>query len=111
MLKQAALHFVGKPVIGTEMSTEHAGDLAIGGALARALDGVDDEAQQAAPRGNALAAGTMRQFAGHAEIPIKRNANHGCILSMLLRYSHSYNAPVLNVRLVTLENNGYVLIR
>jgi hypothetical protein len=77
MLKQAALHFVGKPVIGTEMSAKHAGDLAIGGALARALDSIDDEAQQAAPRGNALAAGTMRQFAGHAEIPMERKTIHG----------------------------------
>jgi hypothetical protein len=111
MLKQAALHFVGEPVTGTEMPAEHAGDLAIGGALARALDGVDDEAQQAAPRGNALTAGTMRQFAGYAEIPIKRNANHGCILSMFLRYSHSCNASVLNLTLVMLGNNGYVLIR
>jgi hypothetical protein len=74
MLKQAALHFVGKPVIGTEMSAERAGDLAIGGALARALDSIDDQAQQAAPRG---AAGTMRQFAGHAEIPMEWNTIHG----------------------------------
>jgi hypothetical protein len=77
MLKQAALHFVGKPVIGTEMSAERAGDLAIGGALARALDSIDDQAQQAAPRGNALAAGTMRLFAGHAEIPMEWNTIHG----------------------------------
>jgi hypothetical protein len=74
MLKQAALHFVGKPVIGTEMSAERAGDLAIGGALARALDSIDGEAQQAAPRG---AAGTMRLFPGHAEIPMEWNTIHG----------------------------------
>jgi hypothetical protein len=47
------------------------------GALARALDGIDDAAQQAAPSRGGFAAGTMRQFAGHAEIPIKRNAIHG----------------------------------
>jgi hypothetical protein len=70
MLKQAALHFVGEPVIGTEMSAEHASDFAIGGALPRALDGIDDAAQQAAPSRGGFAAGTMRQFAGHAEIPI-----------------------------------------
>src|SRR5215813_13735156 len=96
MLKQAALHFVGEPVIGTEMSAEHAGDFALGGALVRALDGafdgVDDAAQEAAPSRGGLAAGTTRQLAGHAEIPIKRNAIHGWVLSILLRYSHSYNS-------------------
>jgi hypothetical protein len=59
MLKQAALHFVGEAAIGSEMSAEHAGDLAIDGALARALDGIDNEAQQAAPRMGWLAAGTI----------------------------------------------------
>jgi hypothetical protein len=108
MLKQAALHFVGEPVIGTE-SAEHAGDLAIGGALARALDSIEDAAQQAAPRTGGLDAGTMRRFAGQAEIPIKRNASHGWVLSML-RYSHSYNVSSLNLMLVIMENNGYVLI-
>src|SRR6516164_1123463 len=29
-------------------------------------------------------------LAGHAEIPIKRNAIHGWVLSILLRYSHPY---------------------
>src|SRR5262249_16238239 len=112
MLKQAALHFVGKPVIGTEMSAEHAGDLAIGGALARALDGIDDAAQQAAPRRGGFAAGTMRQLAGHAEIPIKRNAIHGWVLSLLLlRYSHPYNFLVANVMVVNIGYKGYVLIQ
>jgi hypothetical protein len=111
MLKQAALHFVGEPVIGTEMSAEHASDFAIGGALPRALDGIDDAAQQAAPSRGGVAAGTMRQFAGHAEIPIKRNANHGWILSILLRYSHSYSASICNLMLVMMENNGYLLIQ
>src|SRR5262249_39322844 len=104
MLKQAALHFVGEPVIGTEMSAEHAGDFALGGALARALDGaldgIDDAAQKAASRRGGLAAGTMRQFAGHAEIPIKRNAIHGWVLSLLLRYPHPYNRFIPNLVLV-----------
>src|SRR5262249_50539150 len=95
MLKQAALHFVGEPVIGTETYAEDAGDVALGGALVRALDGIDDAAQQAAPRRGGLAAGTMRQFAGHAEIPKKRNAIHGWVLSILLRYSHPYNSFTL----------------
>jgi|AmaraimetFIIA100_FD_contig_111_114715_length_758_multi_8_in_0_out_0_2 hypothetical protein len=72
MLKQAALHFVGEPVIGiaeTKVPGDP-GDVALDGALARALDGIDDAAQQAAPSRGGFAAGTMRQFAGHAEIPI-----------------------------------------
>jgi hypothetical protein len=44
MLKHAALHFVGEPVIGTE-AANNAGDFAIGGALARALDSIEDAAQ------------------------------------------------------------------
>jgi hypothetical protein len=81
MLKQAALHFVGEPVIGTE-AANYAGDFAIGGALARALDSVEDAAQKAGPSRGGFAAGTMLQFAGHAEIPIKRNADHGWVLSI-----------------------------
>jgi hypothetical protein len=50
MLKQTALDFVVKPHIGTETYAEDAGDVALGGALARALDGIDDAAQQATPR-------------------------------------------------------------
>jgi hypothetical protein len=76
MLKHAALHFVGEPVIGTEAAND-AGDFAIGGALARALDSIEDAAQKAALRTGGLAAGRMRQFAGDAEIAIKRNAIHG----------------------------------
>jgi hypothetical protein len=83
MLKQTALNFVGEPVIGTETAKD-TGDFAIGGALARALDSIEDAAQKAAPRTGGLAAGTMRQFAGHAEIPIKRNANHGWVLSNIV---------------------------
>src|SRR5215813_4964850 len=94
MLKQTALAFVGEPAIGTE-TTEDASDVALGGALVRAFDrafdGIDDAAQQAAPRRGGLGAGTTRQLAGHAEIPIKRNAIHGWVLSILVRYSHSYN--------------------
>jgi hypothetical protein len=77
MLKQTVLDFVGEPAIGTETYAEDAGDVALSGALVRAFDGIDDAAQQAAPRRGALAAGTTRQLAGHAEIPIKRNAIHG----------------------------------
>src|SRR5262249_8861388 len=110
MLKHAALHFVGEPVIGAEAAND-AGDFAIGGALPRALDGIDDAAQQAAPSRGGFAAGTMRQFAGQAEIPIKRNVSHGWVLSLLLRYSHSYNASPTNVVLVITANNGYVLIQ
>jgi hypothetical protein len=76
MLKHAAFHFVGEPVIGTEAAND-AGDFAIGGALARALDSIEDAAQKAALRTGGLAAGRMRQFAGDAEIAIKRNAIHG----------------------------------
>src|SRR5262245_38156939 len=92
MLKHTALDFVGEPAIWTETCAEDAGDVALGGALVRAFDGIDDAAQQAAPRRGGLAAGTTRQLAGHAEIPIKRNAIHGWVLSILLRYSHSYNS-------------------
>jgi hypothetical protein len=73
IFKQATLDFVGEPAIGTETSAEEAGDVALGGTLARAFDGIDDAAQQAAPRRGGLAARTLRQLAGHAEIPIKRN--------------------------------------
>jgi hypothetical protein len=87
MLKQTALHFVGEPAILAEIYAEDAGDVAIGGALARALDGIDDAAQQAAPRRGGFAAGTMRQFAGHAEIPIKRNAIHGYQVQRICSHS------------------------
>ena len=92
MLKQAALHFVGEPVTGIAETKGPGdpGDFALRGALARALDGIDDSAQQAAPRRGGLAAGTMRQLAGHAEISIKRNAIHGWVLALLLRYPHPY---------------------
>src|SRR5262249_56538633 len=88
MLKQTALDFVGEPAVGTETCAENASDFALGGALVRAFDGIDDAAQQAAPHGGGLAAGTTRQLAGHAEIPIKRTAIHGWVLSLVLRYSH-----------------------
>jgi hypothetical protein len=91
MLKQTALDFVSEPAIGTETYAEEPSDVALGGALVRPFDGIDDAAQQAAPRRGGLAAGTTRQLAGHTEIPIKRNAIHGWVLSILLRYSHSYN--------------------
>src|SRR5215470_3088530 len=91
MLKRTAFHFVGERTIGTETCAEKASDFALGGALPRALDGIDDAAQQAAPHRGGLAAGTTRQLAGHAEIPIKRNAIHGWVLSILLKYSHSYS--------------------
>src|SRR5262249_30626578 len=110
MLKQAALHFVGEPVIGTEAAND-AGDFAIGGALARALDSIEDAAQQAAPRRGGLATGTTRQLAGHAEIPIKRNAIHGWVLSLLLRYPHPYNHFIANLMLVDTRYKGYVLIQ
>src|SRR6516164_8918158 len=93
MFKQAALDFIGEPVTGIA-ETKVPGDpddVALGGTLARALDGIHDAAQQAPPRRGGLAAGTMRQLAGHAEIPIKRNAIHGWVLSLLLRYPHPYN--------------------
>src|SRR5262249_34985228 len=115
MLKQTALDFVGEPVIGTEMSAEHAGDFALGGALPRALDGaldgIDDATQQAAPGRGGLAAGAMRQFAGHAEITKKRNAIHGWVLSLLLRYPHPYNRFITNLMLVNISYKGYVLIQ
>jgi hypothetical protein len=44
MLKHAALHFVGESVIRTE-AANNAGDFAIGGALARALDRIEGAAQ------------------------------------------------------------------
>jgi hypothetical protein len=110
MLEQTALHFVGESVIGTE-AANNAGNFAFGGALPRALDGVEDAAQQARPSRGGFAAGTMLQFADPAEIPVKRNANHGWILSIPLRYSHSFNALRGNLMLVMLGNNGYVLIR
>jgi hypothetical protein len=73
MLEQPALHLVGEPRIGVaEMSTDDAGDLAVGGALAPLRDGIDGAAQKAAPRRGGLAAGTAREFAGRAEIPIER---------------------------------------
>jgi hypothetical protein len=86
MFKKAALDFVGESAIGTETETsaEEAGDVALGGTLARALDGIDNAAQKAA----------LRQLAAHAEIPIKRNAIHGWDLS-LLRYSHAYGFLLL----------------
>src|SRR6516225_2023543 len=92
MLKQTALDFVGKPTTGIAVTKVPGdpGDVALDGALVRAFDGIDDAAQQAAPRRAGLAAGTTRQLAGHAEIPIKRNAIHGWVLSILLRYSHPY---------------------
>src|SRR5262249_52046378 len=112
MLKQTALDFVGEPAIGTETCAEDAGDVALGGALVRAFDGafdgIDDAAQQAAPRRGGLAAGTMRQLAGHAEIPIKRNAIHGWVLSLLLRYPHPYNSFIANLMLVDTRYKGYV---
>jgi hypothetical protein len=89
MLKQAALDFVGEPAIGTETSAEEAGDVALGGTLARALDGIDNAAQKAALGRSGFAARTLRQLGGHAEIPIKRNAIHGWNLSVLLRYFHA----------------------
>jgi hypothetical protein len=111
MLKQAALNFVGEPGIGTETYAEDAGDVALGGALVRAFDGIDDAAQQAAPRKGGLAAGTTRQLAGHAEIPIKRNAIHGWVLPITLRYSHPYNRFIANLMLVNIKYKGYVLIQ
>lgn len=63
MLKQAALDFVSEPAIGTELRAEDADDVALSGALARPLDGIDDAAQKAALR-RGLAAGAMRQLAG-----------------------------------------------
>ena len=61
MFKQAALNFVGEPATGIAVTKVPGdpGDFAIGGALARALDGIDDSAQQAAPRRGGLAAGTI----------------------------------------------------
>jgi hypothetical protein len=113
MFKQAALNFVGEPVTGiaeTKVPGDP-GDVALGGALVRAFDGIDDAAQQAAPRRGGLATGTTRQLAGHAEIPIKRNAIHGWVLSLLLRYPHPYNRFTVNVMLVDIEHKGYVLIQ
>jgi hypothetical protein len=111
MLKQAALDFVSEPAIGTEIRAEDADDIALSGALARPLDGIDDAAQKAAPRRGGLAAGTMRQLAGHAEISIKRNAIHGSVLSLLLRYPHPYNHFIGNLMLVNIRYKGYVLIQ
>jgi hypothetical protein len=112
MLKQAALHFIGEPAIGTETSAEDASDLALDGALARALDGVEDPAQKAAPEGGGLAAGMLRQLAGGAEIPIERNAIHGWgPQTLLLKYSHLYNCWLRNLMLVFVQNKGYVLIQ
>jgi hypothetical protein len=110
MLKHAALHFVGEPVIGTEAAND-AGDFAIGGALARALDSIEDAAQKAGPRMGGLAAGTMRQLADHAQIPIKRNAIHGGLLSVLLRYFHAYSWLFVSVVVEIIRHNGYVLTR
>jgi hypothetical protein len=95
MFKQAALNFVGEPAILAEIYAEDAGDVAIGGALARALDASTTRRSRPRRAGAGSPRGTTRQFAGHAEIPIKRNADHGWVLSTLLRYSHSHNATWL----------------
>jgi hypothetical protein len=79
MFKQAALNFVGEPATGiaeTKVPGDP-GDVALDGALVRQRNGIDDAAQKAALRTGGLAAGRMRQFAGDAEIAIKRNAIHG----------------------------------
>src|SRR5262249_34476231 len=114
MLKKAALDFVGEPVTGiaeTKVPGDP-GDVALGRALARALDGIDNAAQKAAPRRGGLAARTLRQLAGHAEISIKRNAIHGWVPSLLLlRYSHPYNHFIANLVLVDIRYKGYVLIQ
>jgi hypothetical protein len=92
MFKKAALDFVGEPVTGiaeTKVPGDP-GDVALGGTLARALDGIDNAAQKAALRRSGLAARTLRQLGGHAEIPRERNAVHGWDLSVLLRYFHAY---------------------
>src|SRR5262245_41178724 len=97
MFKKAALDFVGEPAIGiaeTKVPGDP-GDVALRGALARALDGIDDAAQQAAPSRGGFAARTLRQLGGHAEIPIERNAVHGWDLSVLLRYFHAYGCLLL----------------
>jgi hypothetical protein len=113
MLKQAALHFVCEPIIGTETAKD-ASDFALGGALARALDGaldsIEDAAQKAAPRRGGLAAATMRQLAGHAEIPIERNAVHGWDPFSIIEIFSCVWLPVVSVVVIVVGHKGYVLI-
>ena len=61
MFKQTALNFVGEPATGIAVTKVPGdpGDFAIGRALARALDGIDDAAQKATLREARLSAGTI----------------------------------------------------
>ena len=57
MLKQTALDFVGEPV--TRIETKDPGDVALGGALVRQLNGIESAAQKAALREPRLSARTI----------------------------------------------------
>jgi hypothetical protein len=111
MLKQTALDFIGEPTIWTEICAEDARDVALGGALVRAFDGIDDAAQKAAPRWGGLAAGTTRLLAGHAEIPIERNAIHGWALSIGIEISSSIQHQPQSVMVAVMKYNRYILIQ
>ena len=58
MFEQAALNFVGEPGTGM-VETKSPGDVALDGALARQLNGIDDAAQKAAPRESRFRARTI----------------------------------------------------
>jgi hypothetical protein len=56
-------------------------------------------------------AGTMRQLAGHAEIPIERNAVHGWEPFSIIEIFSCVWLPVVSVVVVIMGHKGYVLIR
>jgi len=58
MFKQAALDCVGQPAVGIG-ETKDPGDVSLDGTLARQRNGIDDAAQEAAPREARLAARTI----------------------------------------------------
>ncbi len=101
MLKQAALHFIGEPAVGTQTEASDAGDLALGGTLARALDSIEDAAQQddASARRSRRNPDTTECYSWLGPF------------GLLLKYSHLYNCSWANLVLAIMRNNGYVLIR
>jgi len=76
MVKQAAFNLVGEPATGIA-ETKGSGDVALGGALVRGLNSIDDAAQKAALRAARLSARTICRCAGREQIPTGRNTIHG----------------------------------
>jgi len=109
MFKKAALDFVGEPAIGTETSAEEAGDVALGGTLARALDGIDNAAQKAALRRSGLAGRTLRQLAGHN--PDKTECYSWLGPFSIIEIFSCVWLPVVSLVVVIMGHKGYVLIR